>query len=70
MKILGVVLVVLSILGFVFGGVKFKQSETVADVGPLEIQKEETKHVPVTPLASGALLIAGLVLVVAGMRKR
>lgn len=70
MKIFGVVLILLGILGFVFGGVKFKETDKVADIGPLEINKEETHSFPVTPIASGAILIAGLVLLVVGGRKK
>lgn len=47
-----------------------KQHEKVADIGPVEINKEEKKAFPVTPVASGAILLAGIVLVVAGARKR
>lgn len=70
MKGFGVVLIVLGILGFVFGGVVFKHDEKVADIGPIEIEKQETKSFPVTPVASGAILLAGLVLLMVGARKR
>ena len=70
MKVFGIVLVILGILGFVFGGVVFTHNEKVADIGPVEINKEEKKSFPVTPVASGAILLAGIVLVVAGARKR
>ena len=70
MKIFGVVLIVLGILGFVFGGFKFTETNKVADIGPLEINKEETHAFPITPIASGAILIAGIVLLVVGGRKR
>lgn len=69
MKPIGIILIVLGVLGFVFGGFSFTQKEKVADVGPLELQKQETRSFPVTPLASGAALIAGIALVVVGARK-
>ena len=37
MKVVGIILIILGILGFVFGGISFTQSEEVADLGPLEI---------------------------------
>ncbi|MDB5973014.1 MAG: hypothetical protein JWQ90_5464 [Hydrocarboniphaga sp.] len=70
MKIFGVVLIVLGILGFVFGGVKLTHTEKVADIGPIEINKEKTNSLPVTPIASGAILIAGIVLLVVGAGKK
>lgn len=69
MKVAGIILVVLGVLGFVFGGFSFFTTEKVADIGPIEIQKEERRSFPVTPLASGAALVAGLALVVIGARK-
>jgi uncharacterized membrane protein YidH (DUF202 family) len=69
MKIFGIILIVLGLLGFVFGSISWQQEEKVADVGPLEIETEETRTIPITPLASGAAVVAGIVLVVAGTRK-
>lgn len=69
MKIVGIVLIVLGILGFVFGGISFQQEEEVADLGPLEIERTETRTIPIAPIASGAAVAAGLALVVLGSRK-
>lgn len=70
MKGLGIVLIVLGILGFIFGGIAFTRTETVADIGPIEIQATEKERIPIAPIASGAAVVAGLVLVLAGARKR
>ena len=43
---------------------------TVADIGPIEIQATEKERIPITPIASGVAVVAGLVLVMAGARKR
>ena len=69
MKVIGIILIVLGLLGFVFGGISFQDEEKVADLGPLEIEKEETRTIPITPLASGAAVVAGIALVVAGSRR-
>jgi uncharacterized membrane protein YidH (DUF202 family) len=69
MKIFGIILIVLGLLGFVFGSISWQQEEKVADVGPLEIETEETRTIPITPLASGAAVVAGIILVVAGTRR-
>jgi hypothetical protein len=69
MKLIGIILIVLGLLGFVFGGFSFQQEERVADLGPLEIEKEETRTIPITPIASGAAVVAGIALVFAGSRK-
>lgn len=59
-KIIGVILVVAGILGFVFTSVTFTTSEEVADVGPVEVEKQESQTIPVGPVASGVTLIAGI----------
>jgi len=41
----------------------------VAEFGPIEVQAEERERFPIAPLAAGAALIAGIVLVLAGDRR-
>lgn len=69
MKVLGAVLVVLGIIGFVFGGISWTETDTVVDAGPIQIESENRESVPITPIASGICLVAGIVLVVAGSRR-
>jgi hypothetical protein len=66
MRILGVLLILVGIAGLTFGSFSYTHSENVADLGPVKIQREERKTIPITPLASGAALVAGIALVVAG----
>lgn len=68
MKIAGIILVVLGLLGFVLGGITFTETEEILDVGPIEVQAEEEHTIPIAPLASGAAVVAGLVLIVVGAR--
>lgn len=69
MKIIGIVLIVLGVIGFAYGGISWTRSETVVDAGPIEIQSENRESVPLTPIASGFCLVAGVVLVVASGRR-
>jgi hypothetical protein len=69
MKIVGIILIVLGILGFIFGSVTFTQTEEVADLGPLQIEREEERTFPIAPVASGVAVLAGIVLVVADTRR-
>ena len=69
MKVLGAVLVVLGIIGFVFGGISWTETDTVVDAGPIQIESENRESVPITPIASGICLVAGIVLVVACSRR-
>ena len=68
MRLIGIVLIVLGVNGFVFGGISWTRDETVLDAGPIEIQAEKRESVPLTPVASGIAVLAGAVLVFAGKR--
>jgi uncharacterized membrane protein YidH (DUF202 family) len=70
MKILGVILIVIGLIALATGGLSWTQREKVLDVGPIEATAERHKTLPLPPLAGGAALIAGIVLVVAGGRKK
>src|SRR5690625_7776936 len=69
MRILGIVLIILGVVGFFIGSVSFTQEETVADLGPVEIEREETRSFPITPVAAGFAVAAWVVLVVADVRR-
>lgn len=69
MRIFGVVLIVLGIIGFAVGGITFTSQRTVAELGPIELQAEERERFPIAPLAAGAAVVAGIVLVLAGSRR-
>lgn len=70
MKIIGIILIILGLIGFVTGGFSFTQEREVADLGPLEIETEETRTVPIAPIASGAAVVAGIALVAIGSMKK
>lgn len=70
MRYLGIILICLGLLGFFISGISVTTEDTVADLGPLQIQEEEERTIPVTPVASGVVLIVGVGLVYAGRRSR
>jgi hypothetical protein len=69
MKTLGIILIVVGILMFIFSGFSFNTKEKVADVGPIEINKTEHHTVNWPMYAAGAAVIAGIVVVIAGNKK-
>ena len=68
--LVGIILIALGIFGFVTGGFSFTKREKVLDVGPIEATAETRDRVPISPILSGIALVGGLVLVVAGTRRR
>jgi len=69
MKMLGIVLIVLGVIGLAYGGISWTRQEKVVDIGPLEVTADKRESVPLPPLAGGVCLLAGLGLLVAGNRR-
>jgi len=70
MKGLGIALIIIGIIMMVFRSINFTTEKKVADVGPLEINKQENKTVN-WPLYAGAVVtIAGVVVLVAASRSK
>jgi hypothetical protein len=64
MKAVGLVLVVLGIIGLVYGGITWTRRDTIVDAGPIEITADKRESVPLPPVVGGLLLVAGIVLLV------
>ncbi|HLV11195.1 MAG TPA: hypothetical protein VKY42_01985 [Trueperaceae bacterium] len=67
---IGVILIILGILGFVVPRITFTEQRTVLDVGPVEIEAEQQRSIPIPDVAAGVAVVAGLVMVVAGSSSR
>jgi hypothetical protein len=70
MRAIGFVLIVIGLIGLIYGGITWTQQEEVLDVGPLSVTAEDRETVPVPPIIGAVCLTGGILLVVAGGRKR
>jgi len=68
--ILGVVLIVVGLAALAYQGITYTRRETVLDLGPLHATAERNRTVPLPPVVGIAGVLAGVALVVAGVRKR
>lgn len=68
-NIIGVILIVVGLIGLIWGGISYTSEEKVLDLGPIEATAERRETIPVTPLVGGLALAGGIILLVAG-RKR
>jgi uncharacterized membrane protein YidH (DUF202 family) len=64
MKILGIVLVVVGLVGLIYGGVTWTREEKVMEIGPIEMTKEKNERFPIPPVLGAVALVAGVVLLV------
>ena len=67
--ILGIVLIILGVVALVSEGITYTKTEKVLDIGPIEATAEHKKTLPISPIAGGAILAAGVVLVVVGAKR-
>ena len=70
MKIIGIVLIVLGVLGLAYGGFSYTKERKVVDLGPLQATTRTHETVPVPPLLSGAAVAGGIIVLVLSGRKR
>lgn len=68
--IAGIILIVVGAAGLIWGGFEFPRTEDVAEVGPVEVQAETTEDVEIPGWLAGLALGGGIVLVVAGIRRK
>ena len=67
--IVGIVLIILGIVVLFSEGISYTKTEKVLDIGPIEATAKHRKTIPISPLAGGAVLVAGVALVIAGSKK-
>jgi len=67
--IVGIVLIVVGIIGFAYGGLGWTTEKKDAQLGPLEITHRENRGIAFPPILSGICLVGGIVLVAIGSRK-
>ena len=65
----GIILIVIGLIGFVWGGLGWTTQKKDAQLGPLEITHKESHGIAFPPIASGLCLVGGIVLIVVANRK-
>ncbi|MBF0324512.1 hypothetical protein [Magnetospirillum moscoviense] len=67
---LGVLLVVLGGIGLAVPSFSMRQTHDVATIGDLKVQTQEATSYAIPPLASGAVLALGLLMIGGGLYRR
>jgi uncharacterized membrane protein len=68
--IIGIILIVLGVLALAYQGFSYTKTEKIIDLGPIEATAQREKRVPIPPIAGGAAVAAGVVLVIVGSKQR
>jgi hypothetical protein len=69
-NVLGILLIVLGVFALAYQGIWYTDTEKIIDLGPIEAQTETRRMIPLPPIVGGAVLAAGVILLVASSRNR
>ncbi len=68
--VVGLLLVILGIGGFLFGGFTFNHEKRDFNIGPLKVVHQQKESVPIPPILSTIAILGGIGLMVAGARSK
>jgi len=70
MKLIGVLLIVFGVVALMVGAIRYTTREKVLEIGPLEATSEKHHMVPLPPVVGVASIAGGVVILLAGTRRR
>jgi hypothetical protein len=70
MAVIGVILIVLGAVALAYQGITYTTSEKVVDLGPLKVEAQREKTIPLPPVLGGVAVVLGVLLLVLGARGR
>jgi hypothetical protein len=68
MKALAIILIVIGAVMLIYTGFNYVTTETVVDLGPLQIEAKKNNFVALSPIIGGILLLGGIVLLVSNKK--
>ncbi len=68
MKLAGIILIVIGVLALVYQGVTYQTTQKDAQLGPIEIQHQETHSIPFPPIVGAVCLVGGVIALGLGAR--
>ena len=70
MRIAGIILIILGVIGLLYGGITYTRRRDTVSVGPITATVNQRETFPISPVAGGIALLVGIGLLVAGGRRR
>jgi hypothetical protein len=68
--IVGLILIIFGVIALASEGITYTKSDKIIDLGPIEATAEHKKTIPISPIAGGAAVAAGVVLMITGAKRR
>lgn len=66
--IFGIVLIVVGVAALLFQGIEYTTDETVIDAGPIEVEAERERTIPIAPIVGVIAVVGGIVLIGVGKK--
>ena len=70
MRIAGIILIIVGIIGLAYGGITYTRRRDTVSVGPISATVTQRETLPISPIAGAIVLVAGIGLLIAGGRRR
>jgi hypothetical protein len=70
LTIVGIILIALGVIALAYQGITYTTKERVVEIGPLKVDAEKEKTIPLPPVLGGVAVAAGVVLMIVGARSR
>jgi len=70
MKTFGLILIGLGVIGLLYGGITYNKKEKVIDIGDLEASVTKKERIPFPPIAGGAAVLVGALLILVDRKPR
>lgn len=69
MTIIGIILIALGVVGLIYGGITYTSTKNVVDMGPMHVQVDQKKEIPLSPIAGAGAVAVGVILMLVGRRR-
>lgn len=67
--VVGILLIVLGVVALAYQGITYTTKEKVLDLGPLKVEAQREKTIPLSPVLGGIALVGGVVLLIFAARR-
>ncbi|MFC1850727.1 DUF3185 domain-containing protein [candidate division CSSED10-310 bacterium] len=68
--VIGIILIAIAIIAFVYQGITYTTREKVVDFGPLQVSADKTRTIPLPPIVGAIALAGGIGLLVLGIKNK
>jgi uncharacterized membrane protein len=68
--ILAIILIAIGIMAFAYQGITYTTRENIVNLGPLQVNAEKTRTLPLPPIVGAVAIMGGVALLITTRKKR